>query len=433
MASPHPSMNTFRLKLARTALTQILHLNYTRFGSTGHHVDCLPPPDPGQSYLLYIHIPFCNHLCPYCFFTRVLFEEGLARAYFSRLREELTLMAERGYQVSSMYIGGGTPTVLIDELISTIEAAKELFDIQEVSVETNPNHLTPDIAGRLIGYVQRLSVGVQSFDDSILKHIMRYESYGSADQVFERLCWAASRFDTLNIDMIFNFPGQTLANLRHDVERVKSTGANQTTFHSLMVSPLTERELTQAVGWIDYDREIDHYNFIAGALADCFQPSSAWTYTRTDRGAIDEYIIEYPQYIGLGAGAFSYLNGNVYVNASSLKDYQHLLAGGHLSASMMYPLSRRDQMRYRFMTDLVGLKLDKQRFESEFGIPLSRGLWQEMAFMRAAGAFAKDDDQQLTLTESGRYLMMVMLREFFVCVNTIREQSRKHHPELPAG
>ena len=102
MASPHPSMNTFRLKLARTALTQILHLNYTRFGSTGHHVDCLPPPDPGQSYLLYIHIPFCNHLCPYCFFTRVLFEEGLARAYFSRLREELTLMAERGYQVSSM-------------------------------------------------------------------------------------------------------------------------------------------------------------------------------------------------------------------------------------------------------------------------------------------------------------------------------------------
>ena len=92
-----------------------------------------------------------------------------AKRYYEQLRKEMRLTAELGYNFSSVYIGGGTPTVLVDELAQTIDLARELFEIKEVSCETNPNHLTEEILGKLQGRVQRLSVGMQSFDDGLLE------------------------------------------------------------------------------------------------------------------------------------------------------------------------------------------------------------------------------------------------------------------------
>ena len=103
----------------------------------------LPKAKPGKDYLLYVHIPFCETLCPYCSFNRFVFRESIARNYFTALRQEMRMVAEKGYHFSSMYIGGGTPTVMMDELVQTIDLAKQLFPIREVSCETNPNHLTP--------------------------------------------------------------------------------------------------------------------------------------------------------------------------------------------------------------------------------------------------------------------------------------------------
>src|SRR4030042_6788838 len=91
--------------------------------------------------MLYMHIPFCEALCPYCSFHRVVFIETLARKYFKALRREINLYRERGYKFSGIYVGGGTPTVLIDELAETLLLAKNIFPISEISVETNPNHL----------------------------------------------------------------------------------------------------------------------------------------------------------------------------------------------------------------------------------------------------------------------------------------------------
>ena len=81
-------------------------------------------------------------------------------------------------------------------------------------------------------------------------------------------------------------------------------------------------------------------------------------------------------------------------------------------------------MRYRFLMQLFGLRLDKRDFARDFGVSIERGLWKEMAFMRAAGAFATDTPEELTLTERGRYLMVAMMREFFVGVNNVRDQAR---------
>ncbi|MHB8108657.1 MAG: radical SAM protein, partial [Syntrophorhabdaceae bacterium] len=105
--------------------------------------------EPGQSYdvpriqdaiprLLYLHVPFCEELCPYCSFNRIVFKEGLARDYFRTMRKEIGMYAGLGYNFNAIYVGGGTPTVLIDELSHTLKLTKDLFDIREISVETNP-------------------------------------------------------------------------------------------------------------------------------------------------------------------------------------------------------------------------------------------------------------------------------------------------------
>ncbi len=114
---------------------------YLRFSSMDKPE--LPPPHPGREYLLYVHVPFCERLCPYCSFNRFPYDESAADAYFERLRVEMRQVADLGYDFGSMYVGGGTPTIDIDELVKTIDLAKELFSIKEVSSETNPNHLYP--------------------------------------------------------------------------------------------------------------------------------------------------------------------------------------------------------------------------------------------------------------------------------------------------
>jgi coproporphyrinogen III oxidase-like Fe-S oxidoreductase len=135
----------------------------------------LPPPKSDRQYVLYIHVPFCESLCPYCSFNRFIFNEDRAKLYFQNLRRELKMISARGYQFASLYIGGGTPTILPRELAETIDEAHRLFAIGEVSCETNPNHLTPEILNMLKGRVDRLSVGVQSFNDGLLRQMSRFE------------------------------------------------------------------------------------------------------------------------------------------------------------------------------------------------------------------------------------------------------------------
>ncbi|MBU4556041.1 MAG: coproporphyrinogen dehydrogenase, partial [Actinobacteria bacterium] len=106
-------------------------------------VRTLPGPVQGRKYMLYVHIPFCTRLCPYCSFNRFPFSEARALPYFASLKRELQMVADLGYDFDSMYIGGGTPTVMIDELTDIIDRAKSLFSIREVSCESNPDHLVP--------------------------------------------------------------------------------------------------------------------------------------------------------------------------------------------------------------------------------------------------------------------------------------------------
>ncbi len=429
----------------------------------------LPAPQPEKRYMLYMHVPFCERLCPYCSFNRFPFAEDRARPYFANMRKEMMMLAEAGYDFDSVYIGGGTPTILLDELCETIDLARETFSIREVSSETNPNHLIPSYLEKLEGRVQRLSVGVQSFDDGLLKQMDRYDKYGSGDEIVERIREASPHFVSMNADMIFNFPAQTEDTLIRDIERVVESGASQVTFYPLMASPSVQKSLARTVGKVDYAREQRFYEIICELLLDtgAFELGSAWTFNRrkpaataaarrdtpsaaesaasvasaaasgrpehdtalplegvADAPMIDEYVVNYEEYPAIGSGGITYLGSTLFVNTFSVVEYNQAIKAGRLSIMGKTEFGLRDRMRYRFMMQLFGLRLDKRAFKRDFGVSVERGLPLEMAFMRASGAFATDDANELTLTPKGRYLMVVMMRQFFIGVNRLRDQAR---------
>jgi coproporphyrinogen III oxidase-like Fe-S oxidoreductase len=338
------------------------------------------------------------------------------------------MIAGLGYHFDALYFGGGTPTILIDELLNTIELSRHLFGIKEVSCETNPNHLTKDVGTSLKGYVQRLSIGVQSFNDDLLKSMNRFEKFGSGAEILKRIQSFNQYISTLNIDLIFNFPHQTDEMLLEDIRDVISSGANQVTCYPLMSAPSIEEKMDKTFGKIDYLQEAAQYFILTQALCSPFSPTTAWTFSRNKAGMIDEYIVDYDEYVGIGSGALSFLNGNLYLNTFSLREYDSLIQSKYIPVVGTRHFKKSERMRYRFLMDLFGLQLDKIRFFDEFNIPIERGLWKEMAFFRINGGFSRDDDQYLTISPKGRYLLVGLMREFFSGINTVRDQARRNLP-----
>lgn len=385
----------------------------------------LPAPANDQSYLLYLHIPYCVVLCPFCSFHRVEFKRNDTQEYFAQLRREIELVTDKGYRFDELYVGGGTPTVMPDELIETLELLRKLHPLTSLSIETNPDDLAYDglLQLRDAG-VTRLSVGVQSFDDELLKQMQRYEKYGSGARIRERLQRTEGVFDTLNVDLIFNFPRQTEASLRKDLDvLIDQIGIDQASFYPLMSVQSTRKKMLQTVGSVDYSRERRLYEIIAERMLDAgYTRASAWCFSRKP-AMFDEYIAEREEYVGLGSGAFSYVDGGLFASTFSINHYKRLVESGRTGTVCRRGMTERDQMRYYLLMRLFSGALDMAAAEQRFGGRFQRLLRPELVVLRSIGAIRRSGGR-LTLTESGCYLWVMMMREFFTGVNMLREQMR---------
>jgi coproporphyrinogen III oxidase-like Fe-S oxidoreductase len=392
----------------------------------------LPPVGPLLSpRLLYLHIPFCEKLCPYCSFNRVLFETDLCRLYFKALRQEIILYRNLGYQFGGIYVGGGTPTVMIEELVETLGVAQEAFPIREISVETNPNHLTEQNLRCLrAAGVKRLSVGVQSFNDDLLKRMDRYEKYGSGDTIARRLKDLKGLFETLNADMIFNFPTQDLAMLQRDLDILQDIAIDQVTFYPLMISDMTRQKVIDTLGQMRPGNERRFYREIVKRLIPAYRFSSAWCFSR--KGAmIDEYIVDYDEYAGLGSGSIGYLNGVCYANTFDIPTYIAQVNQGRLPLMATRTFALRDRVRYDFLMRLFGGVLNLKGLEKKYPSSLYRTLWLDLVLFSLIGAIRyTGEDYHLTVT--GRYAWVIMMREFFIAVNNFRDFCREKAP-VPGG
>lgn len=367
---------------------------------------------------LYIHIPFCRTLCPFCCFNRYLFREDQGKLYFQNLKKELDLYIQKGFTFSDFYFGGGTPTIMMDELLEFIDYLKGTGNGQQISLETTPREITAENVRSLkTAGINRLSIGVQSFDDAVLKSMGRTACTG--EEIKQRLLLAQGVFDTLNVDFVFNFPGQSIEQFESDVAAFKDMGVDQATFYPLMASPHKKDALERKFNRVDMSREKKFYDVILrDVYAGGYTASTAWCFSRGDR-MIDEYIIETDDYIGIGSGSVSVINGNFYVNTFSLDRYHTFLSEDRLPIIGWRRLSDHEHERYYLLTKLFGLMVDRGKFHQRFGSDISRKLWSELLFFRTFGLV--HGDGKLEVTQKGMHPVSIMMREFFTALNSLRE------------
>lgn len=386
----------------------------------------VPTPSPGHHYYLYIHIPFCERLCPYCSFHRVLYKHAKVAPYFKALEEEIRHYIGLGFQFSEVYVGGGTPTTCIEELGNTLRRLREDAGISRISVETNPNHLNEKVMQVLKDAgINRLSVGVQSFDDDLLKAMDRYRPYGSGEHVARRLQEVTGMFDTVNADMIFNLPRQSRSSLQRDLEVLTDMNIDQVSWYPLMVANSSRRRMRRTMGEPDAANEQRFYHLIREELSKTYSPSTVWTFSRQNH-MIDEYIINHHDYVGVGSGAFSYINGSLYSTSFSINRYQDLVDKTGFGISRHRKYTRQWGLRYNLLMDLFGLSIDAG--QRAFPHAYLRWRYPELSLLKAAGAI-RSTRTGYALTHRGMYLWVILMREFFTGVNNFRDQMRAHIKE----
>lgn len=389
----------------------------------------LPAANPDKRYLLYLHIPFCEVLCTFCSFHRVQAEGGMVKHYFDSLRREIDTVSDAGFGFDELYVGGGTPTVSPAELLATIDWVRARHTLNSISIETNPNDTAlPPVRQLRDAGVSRLSIGVQSFDDALLQQMGRLHKYGSGDEIKAALASVKGSFDTVNVDMIFNMPHQTEASLRHDLEvLIDELRVDQVSWYPLMVAGGTRTTMEQAMGRVEYSRERHFYEIIADRMAAAgYTCNSAWCFSSRP-GMFDEYIIDREEYVGLGSGAFSYLQGALYSSTFSIAQYQEMVDAGGTGTAFRQGMSTREQMLYYLLTKMFGGSMAKAEARLRFDGRLEQKLAPELALLKFIGAI-RDTGDSLVLTSRGQYLWVVLMREFFAGINGLRDKIRRRGP-----
>lgn len=379
-----------------------------------------PKPDKSDPSFLYIHIPFCEKLCPYCSFAKVVFNPSLACRYFDALEREIEFYHEAGYCFDSIYIGGGTPTIMPDRLARLIEFVRSRWKIEQISVETNPNHLKPEILRILKDAgVNRLSVGVQSFNNGILENIQRLEKYGNGEEIKQKLISVAGMFETVNADMIFNFPNQTEQMLAEDIKIIKQSKVNQITWYPLIVSKFKKKEIAETCGTVSFKREKRLYLQLVEQLTDMYNQGSIWCFS-SKKGLIDEYIVDNDEYVGAGLGSWGYINGTMYSNTFSIQQYLSLIQENKFPVIANRNFTCLERIRYSFLLKLLGGTVSvsdmREKYGNNFWLYLCREL---LFFFTTRAAIFKGDN--ITLTPKGQYYCLVIMRTLFSIVGDYRD------------
>ena len=363
-----------------------------------------------KKYMLYAHIPFCSVFCPYCSFHKYKFEPNLCKEYFVNLRKEMVQIKDLGYDFYQMYIGGGTTLIDEYELLKTLELAKKLFSIKEISCESDPNHISNLKIFK--GLIDRISVGVQSFDDEILKKVGRFEKFGNQKTLIEKLQKGIGELPIFSLDLIFNFPFQKKNELLEDIKIAKFLDPEQITFYPLMKSPLTKDLIAKSLGVSNEDNEKEFYKIICESFKD-FDQNNVWSFSKKFSKLNDEYVSNNHEYLGIGSGAFSFLDGKLLINAFNLKEYGNLVKQNKSTVIAKCEFDEISRTKYIFLTEIFSKSLDIKNFDN---LNLIK---KEIMLLKICKA-VKENGDFLETTEFGNYMFLVLMKEFYMTMDKIR-------------
>jgi oxygen-independent coproporphyrinogen-3 oxidase len=354
---------------------------------------------------LYVHVPFCAHRCGYCDFVTVTGRGGEHGAYVDALLRELEL--ERPLlsgRLDTIFLGGGTPTftepAALERLLTALPSA------EEVTVEANPETVTPELAALLSrNRVNRVSLGAQTFNTALLDVLERRAGPHDVVRAFYRLRDAG--FDNINLDLVYGIPGQSAADLERDLERALTLAPEHLSCYELEAKPGTrftyahgaelERQSEAMEGY--FERVVDRltgagYRWYETAN---FCRSGAAAAGRDLRARHNLAYWEGRDYLGLGIGAFSTVGGLRWRNAPRLSEYVHALAAGRTPTRDVERLDEETRVREQLM---LGLRLDEP-----LPIEAVEPALDSVALERLARlGLVRRDGGSLALSRRGRFL-----------------------------
>lgn len=376
-----------------------------------------------KELMLYIHIPFCHTFCPYCSFHKFAYDEQKCKEYFEILRIELKQLKDYGYNFKTLYVGGGTTLINEKELINTLTLAKDLFNIKEISCETDPNHIKPEVLNNFVGLINRLSCGIQSFDNDILQKTNRLEKFGNQKELIKKLELAKSILPTLSIDLIFNFPFQSEKMLLNDINIAKQIAPEQITMYPLMKSNITKEAIAAKFGVDNKDNELKYYEIICDNFSD-YEQNNSWSFSKKITNFNDEYVSTHHEYIGAGSGAFSFTNNKLLINAFNLDDYKNLILNKKNANIAHIDFTDDDVIDYVFLTELFSGKVDIKKFNENYNCNLLKHFNYKLKGLKYSKAIVFKDNI-IYNTIFGRYLALVLMKEFYINMDFVRAYFRK--------
>ncbi len=324
---------------------------------------------------LYIHIPFCARKCRYCDFLSFADRSHLTGRYIDQLGREIGDSAGdlAGRRISSIYIGGGTPSLLpagmIGDLTGIVRSEYDVADDAEISIEVNPGSADVDKLARYREYgVNRLSIGLQSAHDHELEVLGRIHTVADFEETFRAA--RETGFDNINIDLISAIPGQTTVAWRDTLEYVCGLGPEHISAYSLQLEEGTYfDEHRDEYDWVDEDTDRDMYHLTASLLGQAgYDRYEISNYARPGYACRHNTVYwRGGDYIGFGIGAASCADGVRFKNTDSIEEY---LRGIRCVESI--PLTEADMMaEYMFLGLRMTAGISKTGFGEKFGRPVT--------------------------------------------------------------
>jgi coproporphyrinogen III oxidase-like Fe-S oxidoreductase len=356
---------------------------------------------------LYLHIPFCRQICPYCPYNKVIYQPGVAERYAEVVIKEIGIYADLvgNRPVTSFYIGGGTPTTMLDRGLERIlERIYAAFNMQcGIHLESHPNDLSKDNLNTIVALgVEHLSLGVEALQDH---HLQRLHRPYTVTQVMKALERSVSMgFKCVNADLIFALPDQTMEEITQSGKTLMKVGVDQVAAYPLFVFPYTKwaqlAQSRQATRPSILKRrrmlaELERIFYQAG-----YERTSVWAFTRA---GVPKYCsVSVPLYLGLGASGASYLKDVFYLNTFNVLEYIRSLEYGNLPIALSLALTEEAQMAGWIYWRIYETRLKKKDFQLRFGKDFDQAYGGTFKLLSRLG-FLQDSGDEIVLTDRGSY------------------------------
>lgn len=377
-----------------------------------------------QKVSAYIHIPFCEHICYYCDFNKVFLEGQPVDEYVEMLLKEMeiTLKQHPVKELETLYVGGGTPTSLtavqLDRLLAGAREILPFKEGKEFTVEANPGDLTKEKLQVMKNYgVNRLSMGVQTFDNRLLKKIGRKHT---AEDVYQTMRFLEDEnFTNVSIDLIYALPGQTLEGYRETLNQALALDLPHYSLYSLILE-----NKTMFMNWVRQgrlelpDQETETRMFEETIQA--MEKKGRHQYEISNfglEGHESKHNLMYwnnDHYFGFGAGASGYLGNKRYRNKGPIQHYLRPLRAGELPVLETEVLLRENQIEEEMFLGLrKKIGISKQHFYERYQQTIESLYSKVLTDLEKEGLLVNESDR-IYLTPKGTFLGNEVFERFLL-------------------